>query len=85
MKPNDKKLKDACEIVERHCRAIGKDCQVIFTTDLWFKKQVGEVEAAGWARVSGSSIVCQKSLTDAQATTLAKRGLEIPEWMMGHI
>jgi len=53
--------------------------------DLWFKKEVGVVEAAGWARVSGSTITCQKSLTEAQAKTLAKKGLEVPEWMMGKV
>jgi predicted transcriptional regulator len=27
------KLKEACKIVEKHCRSIGKDCEVIFLDD----------------------------------------------------
>lgn len=30
---NDTELKKACEVVERHCRSVGKDCQVIFSND----------------------------------------------------
>lgn len=53
--------------------------------DLWFKKEVKEVEALGWTRVCGSNIFCYKVLTDAQISTLEKRNYEVPAQMKGHI
>lgn len=29
----DTELKRACEVVERYARAVGKDCEIIFTDD----------------------------------------------------
>lgn len=33
MKTQEIDLKKACNLVERHCRALGKNCTVVFTHD----------------------------------------------------
>lgn len=43
MNTDDPELQRACRVVERHCRAIGKDCQIIFTTN------GVELAPLGWA------------------------------------
>jgi len=53
--------------------------------DLCFKRSVESVEKAGWTRVSGADVICQRTLTDAQISKLQALGKKIPEYLIGSV